>query len=136
MAALHCSCPFRSNLINFKTHCSTAKPTPPRAKQLKMSSAWNFYQSHKVQKAYTSVLIVPTGIGASIGGFAGDALPVARTLSSVVDCLISHPNQCFIGQCRMFYMLKAMLLTALQKAYGHYNLFTKTGCVSSSSPFI
>ncbi|KAB2053028.1 hypothetical protein ES319_A12G160000v1 [Gossypium barbadense] len=37
-------------------------------------------------------MIVPTGVGASIGGFAGDALPVARVLSSVVDCLISHPN--------------------------------------------
>lgn len=47
-----------------------------------------------MQRAYTSVLIVPTGVGASIGGFAGDALPVARTLSSVVDCLISHPNVC------------------------------------------
>lgn len=38
------------------------------------------------------MMIVPTGVGASIGGFAGDALPVARTLSSVVDCLITHPN--------------------------------------------
>lgn len=38
------------------------------------------------------MMIVPTGIGASIGGFAGDALPVARALASVVDCLISHPN--------------------------------------------
>lgn len=37
-------------------------------------------------------MIVPTGVGACIGGFAGDALPVARTLSSVVDCLITHPN--------------------------------------------
>ncbi|KAI8538947.1 hypothetical protein RHMOL_Rhmol09G0143000 [Rhododendron molle] len=37
-------------------------------------------------------MIVPTGIGASIGGFAGDALPVARALASAVDCLISHPN--------------------------------------------
>lgn len=37
-------------------------------------------------------MIVPTGIGAAIGGYAGDALPVARALSSVVDCLISHPN--------------------------------------------
>lgn len=37
-------------------------------------------------------MIVPTGVGASIGGYAGDALPVARTLASVVDCLISHPN--------------------------------------------
>ncbi|KAG5012685.1 hypothetical protein JHK86_024946 [Glycine max] len=44
------------------------------------------------QREYTSVMIVPTGIGAAIGGYAGDALPVARALSSVVDCLISHPN--------------------------------------------
>ena len=27
---------------------------------------------------YTAMVIVPTGIGAAIGGFAGDALPVAR----------------------------------------------------------
>lgn len=44
------------------------------------------------KRDYTSVMIVPTGVGASIGGYAGDALPVARALSSVVDCLISHPN--------------------------------------------
>ncbi|XP_022734572.1 uncharacterized protein LOC111288077 isoform X1 [Durio zibethinus] len=53
------------------------------------------YASHSTNKwkrDYTSVMIVPTGVGASIGGFAGDALPVARALSSVVDCLISHPN--------------------------------------------
>ena len=33
---------------------------------------------------YTAVMIVPTGIGASIGGYAGDALPDARLLSCVV----------------------------------------------------
>jgi hypothetical protein len=43
-------------------------------------------------KPYTAVLIVPTGIGASIGGYAGDALPVARAIASVVDRLITHPN--------------------------------------------
>lgn len=48
--------------------------------------------SAKCRRDYTSVMIVPTGVGASIGGFAGDALPVARALSSVVDCLITHPN--------------------------------------------
>ncbi|CAA7410394.1 unnamed protein product [Spirodela intermedia] len=37
-------------------------------------------------------MIVPTGVGAAIGGYAGDALPVARVLASVVDCFISHPN--------------------------------------------
>ncbi|CAM9784634.1 unnamed protein product [Scytosiphon promiscuus] len=41
---------------------------------------------------YTAVLVVPTGIGAAIGGYAGDALPVARALSSVVDNLVTHPN--------------------------------------------
>ena len=41
---------------------------------------------------YTAVLIVPTGIGASIGGYAGDALPVAHGIASVVDTLITHPN--------------------------------------------
>jgi hypothetical protein len=43
-------------------------------------------------RPYTAVMIVPTGIGASIGGFAGDALPAARLLSSVADRLITHPN--------------------------------------------
>jgi hypothetical protein len=40
----------------------------------------------------TAALIVPTGIGAAIGGYAGDALPVARAISAVVDRLITHPN--------------------------------------------
>ena len=37
-------------------------------------------------------LIVPTGIGASIGGYAGDANPVCRDLASISDLLITHPN--------------------------------------------
>jgi hypothetical protein len=43
-------------------------------------------------KKYNVLLIVPTGIGAAIGGYAGDALPVARAISSVCDRLITHPN--------------------------------------------
>jgi hypothetical protein len=38
------------------------------------------------------VLIVPTGVGAAIGGYAGDALPVARAMAQVCDRLITHPN--------------------------------------------
>lgn len=45
-----------------------------------------------VRRPYTAVLVVPTGIGAAIGGYAGDALPVARAVASVVDTLITHPN--------------------------------------------
>ncbi|XP_028759068.1 uncharacterized protein LOC114717987 [Neltuma alba] len=48
--------------------------------------------SLETRKQHTSVMIVPTGTKAAIGGFAGDALPVARALSNVVDCLITHPN--------------------------------------------
>jgi len=45
-----------------------------------------------VNRPYTVVLIVPTGIGAAIGGYAGDALPVAKAIASISDRLISHPN--------------------------------------------
>jgi hypothetical protein len=44
------------------------------------------------KRPYTVILIVPTGIGAAIGGYAGDALPVARAIASVADRLITHPN--------------------------------------------
>jgi hypothetical protein len=38
------------------------------------------------------VMIVPTGIGAEIGGHAGDATPAARMLAACCDTLITHPN--------------------------------------------
>ena len=41
---------------------------------------------------FTVVLIVPTGVGAAIGGYAGDALPVAKAVASISDLLITHPN--------------------------------------------
>ncbi|MCJ8283096.1 MAG: DUF3326 domain-containing protein [Rivularia sp. ALOHA_DT_140] len=43
-------------------------------------------------RPYTAILIVPTGVGAAIGGYAGDALPVARAMAEVCDVLITHPN--------------------------------------------
>ncbi len=41
---------------------------------------------------FSAVLLVPTGIGAQIGGHCGDAGPVARLLASACDTLITHPN--------------------------------------------
>ncbi len=38
------------------------------------------------------VLIIPTGIGAKIGGHAGDANPVCKLLASLSDTLVTHPN--------------------------------------------
>ena len=46
----------------------------------------------EVPDKFTTVLIVPTGVGAEIGGHAGDATPVASLLASACDSLITHPN--------------------------------------------
>lgn len=42
--------------------------------------------------ALPTLLVVPTGIGCAIGGYAGDALPAARLLAAASGCLITHPN--------------------------------------------
>ena len=39
-----------------------------------------------------TLLVIPTGIGCELGGYAGDALPVARLLAAASGCLITHPN--------------------------------------------
>tara|TARA_Y100000287_G_scaffold150184_1_gene125520 strand:- start:2541 stop:3611 length:1071 start_codon:yes stop_codon:yes gene_type:complete len=39
-----------------------------------------------------TLMVVPTGIGCEVGGFAGDALPSARLLAAASGCLITHPN--------------------------------------------
>ena len=42
--------------------------------------------------SFNCVLLVPTGIGAEIGGHAGDATPVATLLAAACDTLVTHPN--------------------------------------------
>ena len=39
-----------------------------------------------------TLLVIPTGIGCSLGGYAGDGLPAARLLAAASGCLITHPN--------------------------------------------
>jgi hypothetical protein len=36
--------------------------------------------------------VIPTGVGCSIGGYAGDAAPATNLLASTVDYLITNPN--------------------------------------------
>jgi len=43
-------------------------------------------------RPFTALLIIPTGIGAAVGGYAGDAIPVVKALSQVCDLVITHPN--------------------------------------------
>lgn len=37
-------------------------------------------------------LVIPTGLGASVGGHAGDGGATARLMASVCDTLVTHPN--------------------------------------------
>jgi hypothetical protein len=45
-----------------------------------------------LRRPYTVALILPTGIGAVQGGYAGDAIPIAKALAGCCDQLITHPN--------------------------------------------
>ncbi|CAI5486802.1 unnamed protein product [Closterium sp. Naga37s-1] len=69
-----------------------AVPRDTNEPQLRQQYGPRCSVSSPAQRPYVAVLIVPTGVGAEIGGFAGDALPVARAFSSVAECLIAHPN--------------------------------------------
>ncbi|MBT7267403.1 MAG: DUF3326 domain-containing protein [Rhodospirillaceae bacterium] len=56
-------------------------------------SIFRFIQ-RKIERAdaFNAVFLVPTGIGAEIGGHAGDATPAARVLAEACEKLITHPN--------------------------------------------
>ncbi len=41
---------------------------------------------------FNAVFLIPTGIGAEIGGHAGDSTPAAQVFAAACDCLITHPN--------------------------------------------
>jgi len=43
-------------------------------------------------RPYTTIALVPTGIAAAVGGYAGDAMPIARALMQVSDRVVTHPN--------------------------------------------
>lgn len=49
-------------------------------------------RSHENTKKFNAVLLIPTGIGAELGGHSGDAGALARLIASACDTLITHPN--------------------------------------------
>ena len=44
------------------------------------------------QPPLPTLLVIPTGVGCTVGGYAGDGLPAARLLAAASGCLITHPN--------------------------------------------
>lgn len=65
----------------------------PRGHRARAASIFDFRRrSFENASSFTTVFVVPTGIGSSIGGHAGDATPAAQLLASVSDTLVTHPN--------------------------------------------
>lgn len=85
---------FSLSPTSFTTSSYSCCPVSKRIASIPPSHAWKPLPSCRASATspYTVVSVVPTGISASIGGYAGDALPSARLLSSVADVLITHPN--------------------------------------------
>lgn len=74
-------------------HCEVGVVAGLEGNQFAPSSIFDFYvRNVENTDQFNVVLIVPTGIGAEIGGHAGDAGPVARMLAEASDTLILHPN--------------------------------------------
>ncbi len=49
-------------------------------------------RTHEKTDKFTTVLVIPTGIGAEIGGHCGDGNSIARLIATASDVLITHPN--------------------------------------------
>lgn len=49
-------------------------------------------RTHENTDKFTTVFLIPTGIGAEIGGHCGDGNSIARLLATASDVLITHPN--------------------------------------------
>ncbi len=59
----------------------------------RVDSIFNFIKRpYENNNEFNVALIIPTGIGAEIGGHDGDSGPVAKLLASIADNLITHPN--------------------------------------------
>src|SRR5512146_3158711 len=65
----------------------------PRSRRSRVASIFALRRrAYEDTAAFTTVFVVPTGIGAAVGGHAGDATPAARLMAEVSDTLVTHPN--------------------------------------------
>jgi len=49
-------------------------------------------QYGETRQAFMVAHVVPTSVGAAVGGFAGDASPATRLLAATADSVLTHPN--------------------------------------------
>lgn len=72
-------------------HVSVLK-TPRYSKQINHFPLHLSDRENVFDNGFSVALLIPTGLGATLGGHAGDAGSVARLMASVCDTLITHPN--------------------------------------------
>ena len=102
---IHSKLPEKHKVIRFvitKTdqdgyHCELDTIVPDKMEEstlfTKEGGVFNFRKrTHENTNGFNAVLLIPTGIGAEIGGYCGDGNAVARLLASACDTLITHPN--------------------------------------------
>ena len=80
-------------LLTDSDYFAFSEPTSSSFVGLRRTSIFDFVPREiENSDKFNAVMIVPTGIGAEIGGHAGDAAPAARLLAGACDTLITHPN--------------------------------------------
>ena len=68
------------------------QPSADKVVPMKLQSSSLFLVGDERVAKFNVVFLIPTGIGAEIGGHAGDATPAARLIAETCDTLILHPN--------------------------------------------
>ena len=83
-----------SSMSDNSYHCEVGELEMPPLCNFSVPNSITKFVQRKPEKieTFNTVLVVPTGIGAEIGGHAGDAMPVAKLLGQLSDTLITHPN--------------------------------------------
>jgi hypothetical protein len=80
---------------------------------------------HEVSRSHFNVaLIIPTGVGASVGGFGGDAMTLIPVLASFCDTVITHPN---VANAACFQVLPSNVLYV--EGYGLDQFFRGAWCL-------
>lgn len=75
-------------------HCELGLLSKSRNQPLNLDSSIFSLKKRQYEntKEFNCVLLIPTGIGAAIGGHCGDGNAVARLIATSCDTLITHPN--------------------------------------------
>lgn len=83
---------FSDKLDSDVFHCSinTIRGTTPGAYPITCSMKMS--NQLRIDNKFRVALVIPTGLGASVGGHAGDGGATARLMASVCDQLVTHPN--------------------------------------------